>query len=104
MCCCILLCVCVAVWCRRFDGFSVSAPLLWHLGGVRATDLVSFEQVARSTLLNATTLVVAARSLSLHPHFSELDYLEDDPGARLLYSVPATALDFNTSYVVVVKG
>ena len=82
----------------------MSAPLLWHLGGVRSKELVSFEYVERSRLTNSTTLLVRADGLQLHPHFSEIDLLDDDPESRIQYTVPATALDFNHTYVVIVQG
>lgn len=88
----------------RFDGFSVSAPILWHLNGVRSVDLVSFEYVDRSQLVNSSTLIVRLDNLELHPHFSEIDLLDDDADLRIMYSVPARALLFNTTYVVIIKG
>lgn len=82
----------------------MSAPILWHLDDVRSADLVSFEYVERSVLKNSSTLIVRMDTLDAHPHFTETDHLDDDPNTRILYSVPATALQCNTTYIVIVKG
>lgn len=94
----------IMVFYHRFDGFSISAPILWHLDGVQSQDMVSFEYVDRSQLLNSTTMVVRAKDVYLHPHFSEIDRLDENSDTRIMYSVPATALDFNTTYVVIVQS
>ena len=83
----------------------MSSPVLWHLEGVKGEDLVSFQYITHSQLTNSTTLIIDTETLQLHPHFSEFDHLEEnDLDARILYSIPATALKFNSTYVVVVKG
>lgn len=89
---------------NQFDGYSVSAPILWHLSDVQSDELISYELVARSVLINSSTLLVNTVTATFHPHFTEKDYLDDDPTTRLIYSVPALSLDFNTTYLVVVQG
>lgn len=88
---------------NRQDGFSVSAPILWHLDSIVESQLVPPTDVNRSLMINSTTLLINAETSALHPHFSELDYLDTNTD-RVAYSMPATALEFNNTYVVVVQG
>ena len=88
---------------NEFDGFSVSAGILWHLDNVRDEDLISYEYIKRSTLLNSTTLLIDRNLNTLFPHFTERDYSNPDP-ERIFYIQPAISLKFKTQYVVVVKG
>jgi hypothetical protein len=88
---------------NRYDGFSVSAPILWYLDGIIESQLVSPTDVKRSLLLSSSTLIINSRTGATHPHFSELDYL-DPQKDRIAYSLPAVALEFNTTYLVVIQG
>ena len=87
---------------NEFDGFSVSAGILWHLPGIRDDDLVSYELIKRSTFLNSTTLLIAPDT-SLFPHFAERDYSNPDP-EKIFYLQPAKSLKFGTQYIAVIKN
>jgi hypothetical protein len=89
---------------NQHDGFSVSAPILWHLpgAGVLGDQLCGATRIAQSVLTNATTVLFNLNTRALHAHFSETDYLDMSPD-RLVYSTPATALPYNTRMVVVVQ-
>ena len=101
------------------DGFSLHSPLLWHLEGEDVPDsqLVNFQNIDKSLLLNSSTLLLHLDSAKLHPHFSEVDYLRgiDAQGPYTGYSsrgvprypaymMPAKALYPNATYIAVVKG
>jgi hypothetical protein len=98
---------------RSYDGFSVSGALLWHLSGfVDRTDnaatamdqLVGEDEVTRSLMWNETAIVINNALEELHPVFCEVDVIAPAEADRICYCQPATAMNFNTEYSVVVKG
>lgn len=89
---------------NRYDGFSVSAPLLWYLPNVIESQLINFQNIAHSVLLNSTTLIVDLSTGEFHPHFTELDYFSTPGQEKILYTQPATSLRYNTHYAMVVQG
>jgi len=88
---------------NQLDGFSVSAPLLWHLPGVQSSQLLSFQNIGQSMFWNSTTLLLDVDEQKLVAHFTEPDGL-DPSDDRILYVQPAHALDFNRRYIVIVQG
>ncbi len=88
---------------NRYDGFAVGVPIIWHLPNVNEAELISFEYIDRSVLVNSTSLIIELETGATHPHFTEKDYL-DPSDDRMMYSIPASALKFNTTYVVVIKN
>jgi hypothetical protein len=90
---------------RVHDGFSVSSLLLWYLSPhVNSDQLVSYNYINDSLLINSsTTLLINSQSWELHPHFSEKDYI-DTESDKLSYLAPAKALQYDTTYIAVVKG
>jgi hypothetical protein len=57
---------------NRYDGFSVSAPILWHLNDLPHVkperSFISYRQIELSLYTNATTLSTNLSNLTLHPH------------------------------------
>lgn len=89
---------------NRHDGFSVSSMLLWHLsGGMRDEQFVGYEDVPESLLWNSSTLLINSHSETLHPHFTEKDYV-DTHSDMIAYMMPARSLEYNTTYVAVVQS
>jgi hypothetical protein len=89
---------------NKYDGFSVSSMLLWHIdGGLHDDQFVSYSNVQASLLWNSTSLLVNSRTERLHPHFTERDYV-DPHSDKLAYIMPAKSLDYDTTYVAVIQG
>lgn len=88
---------------NTYDGFSVSAPILWHIKGVRHTELTSLTDISQSLLWNCTTLLIDTSTFSLHSHFTEKDYL-DYKSNRMSYIMPSRAMYYNTTYLAVVQS
>lgn len=94
-----------AAYSRFHDGFSVSSMIIWYLSPhVNSDQFVSFQDISNSLIINSSkTLLIDSRTLDPHPHFTEKDYLDYEKD-KLSYMVPAKALQYDTTYVVVVKG
>lgn len=88
---------------NQYDGFSVSGAILWHLQGVRDAELISFQDIDHSLLINSSSLLMEAQSGRFHPHFTEVDHLSDGH-SKIAYVMPAKSMLYNTQYVVVIKG
>lgn len=43
---------------NQYDGYSVSASLLWYLPGLREEEFISFQNIQWSLLPNSTTLLI----------------------------------------------
>ena len=89
---------------NRYDGFSVSSMILWHVsGGMQEEQFVSYDAVEHSLWWNSTTLLVNMDMSILHPHFTELDYV--DPSTdKVAYIMPARSLEYDSDYVAIVQG
>mmetsp|Transcript_25216 Transcript_25216/g.37160 ORF Transcript_25216/g.37160 Transcript_25216/m.37160 type:complete len:618 (-) Transcript_25216:1416-3269(-) len=88
---------------NRYDGFSMAPMLLWYLPKVQDNQLVSYDNIEMSVVLNSTTLLIETSSGALHPHFTEKDYI-DEEADRIAYINPASALRYNTTYLAVVQN
>ncbi len=96
-----------------YDGFSVSGALLWYLPGFvgntqtaasAMNQLVSENDIERSLMWNETAIVINNALEELHPVFCEVDFIAPAEADRICYCQPATAMNYNTEYSVVVKG
>lgn len=88
---------------NKFDGYSVSGSLLWHLPGIREDQLVNYQSISSSMLLNSTSLLIDINRNIFFPHFTELDYLNQDSD-KIAYIQSATSMQYNTHYLVVIQG
>ena len=102
----------------HYDGFSTISPILWHVPGfVESTDddkassaasqLVAASEVSSSlNWASSTSLLIKQDTVELHPHFCQVDYMapvtEED--GRICYCQPAFNLEFNSTYIVVIRN
>ena len=92
---------------NKYDGFSVAAPILFYVPNLIEKELISFQNIGKSVLLNSTTLIVNVDTGEFHAHFTELDYFNVNTGTssgkRICYVQPASALQYDTHYAVIVQ-
>jgi len=63
------------------------------------------DDVAETLAFNSSTLILDMDTGLLHPHFAELDYMEEYvEGPRLAYLMPAKRLQNDRHYAVVVQN
>ena len=86
------------------DGFSPGGPLLVHIPGARADELVGSHAIGASLEGEARTILLNTATGALVPHWAELDRTLDDDDTRALLIHPAARLDDATRYVVGVRG
>ena len=97
---------------HHIDGFSTVAPILFGFDReINGGTLVQASNISISMDLNqSTTFLINSETNELIPHFVDKDYFDatfgleknSDDERRLLILQPALALQFNSTYVVVV--
>ena len=89
----------------KYDGFSVSGSILFHVPNVRDySQLTNYSSIQESVKWqNMTSYLLNLNTGELHPHFTEPDFL-DVSVERIMYIQPAKALDYQTRYVAIVAN
>ncbi len=88
------------------DGFQTSGPILFYLAGLKeghgkgTTRLIGPEEMHLSVTNQSLTLLVDIDSMNLIPHFSEIDYLDENKPLVILQ--PSKVLEHNRHYAVAV--
>ncbi len=89
---------------NQSDGFSPGASPFTHLPGATATGLPDPNHIADSVQPGCPTVLLAAATGELVPHFAEIDATGADDSRRALMIRPAVRLDDDTRYIVAIRG
>jgi len=87
---------------NELDGFSVMSPLLVKLSQVGSLGLIPWDNIESYSAINATTVVINAKTGQKIPHWVEVD--ANEPIDPLLVIQPAVPLDWATRYVVGIRN
>ena len=100
----------------HYDGFSTISPILWHLPDfLKSTDDKAYSaanQLIPATDVSASldwasssSLLIRQDTIQLHPHFCQVDYLTPSTARedRICYCQPASSLDYNKTYIMVIR-
>ena len=86
------------------DGFATGGPLLAFFDDLSGEGLMGHEHLDGYTDDDVTTVLVNVSTGERVPHFAEVDQMAEEDSQRLLVINPVEPLDFETRYVVGIRG
>jgi hypothetical protein len=90
------------------DGFSINSTLMTHLPGATVEGAVGHEDIGAYLEPSARSVIVDPATATRHPHWLELEHTAPDPtptaDERVVLLRPATAYEWDTTYVVGIQG
>lgn len=86
------------------DGFSILGPIYALLPGAASTGLIAPDAIDGYLADDARTVILNTTTGERVPHFAELEAFHDDDQRRALILHPVVPLDYNTRYVIGVRG
>jgi hypothetical protein len=89
---------------KRNDGYPVVPAITFTLEGASAAGAPPLDDIGASLRPESKTLLIDAETFELMPHWTELDYLSEESGVRVLQIRVANGLRHGRRYVVAVRG
>jgi len=86
------------------DGFATGGPLLTFFADLAGEGLMGHQDLDGYTADDVTTVLVNVSTGERVPHFAEIDQMSKEDSQRLLLIYPVEPLDFETRYVVGIRG
>lgn len=89
---------------KHNDGYPVVPAITFVLEGASVIGAPALDDIGASQRPESKTLLIDAETLELMPHWTELDYMAEDGGVRIVQIRVADALRHDRRYIVAVRG
>lgn len=86
------------------DGFSTMGPFMTYFADLSLDGVVGHNNIADYAAADAKIILLDTVTGQRVPAWAEVDMTAEDPGQRLLQIWPDTALEFDRTYIVAVRG